>query len=122
MQIRWALTTNAGWFWNAPEDDFRHKIGRDMRFKVAPYRHPEHSKLLEKSKFLAGLWMLGHAYMVIFLAAALVAPLGILLLRFINPEIIEGRAGDFLASTVAACLLISVIGFAVRKYARWRRK
>ena len=89
-----------------------------MLLKVTPFRHPEHSALLEKSKSLARLWEMGHVFMVLYGAIAGVAPLGVLALSMIDPELTQGRAWDLAASFTAAPLLVSAIGFGLRQYAR----
>jgi hypothetical protein len=91
-----------------------------MHLKVMPFRHPELSALLEKSKSLAQHWEMGHVFMVLFGAIALVAPLEVVVLSMADPELTQGRAWDLAASFTAAPLLVSAIGFGVRQFARKR--
>jgi hypothetical protein len=93
-----------------------------MRFRVTPFRHPEYSALLERSQPLALLWGMGHVFMVVFLAIALVAPLGVVMVAMIDPEFTKERAWDLAGSCMATALLVSAMGFAVRLYAKKRGK
>ena len=93
-----------------------------MRFRVTPFTHPEYSALLERSQPLALLWGMGHVFMIVFLAMALVAPLGVVMLALIDPELTRGRAWDLAGSCTGAPLLVSAIGFSARLYAKKRGK
>jgi len=69
---------------------------------------------------LALLWGMGHVFMVVFLAIALVAPLGVVMVAMIDPACTSERAWDLAVSCTAAALLVSAMGFAVRLYAKKR--
>jgi hypothetical protein len=89
-----------------------------MRFSVTPFEHPDHTALLERSQSLARLWEMGHVFMVVSLAIALVVPLGVLMVAMIDRDVTSERAWDVAESGAAAALVISALGFAARRYAR----
>ncbi|HEY3857674.1 MAG TPA: hypothetical protein VGO67_25100 [Verrucomicrobiae bacterium] len=86
--------------------------------KATPFSHPDYSALRERSQFLATVWGIGHVFMVVFFAIAIVVPFGVGMIRMVAPDLIEGRTWDSTASCMAAPLLISAIGFAARLYAK----
>ncbi|NOS71580.1 MAG: hypothetical protein HOP33_16850 [Verrucomicrobia bacterium] len=84
---------------------------------VKPFTHPKYEALRQRSEFLATVWGVGHVFFVLFLAMALVEPLGVAMIAMIDPDLLKDRIWDFIASSVAATLLIAAIGFGVRQYA-----
>ena len=98
------------------------KAWRSYAFSVTPLRHPEYSALLERSQSLALLWGMGHFVMILFLVVALVVPLGIVMQAMIDPVFTKERAWVLAKSSTGAALFCSVMGFAVRLYARQRGK
>src|ERR1700753_4259856 len=89
-----------------------------MRFRVESFIHRDYSALLERSQMWATVWGMGHVFMVLSFAMAMVMPLGAWIIGMSAPDVIEGRAWDLIASFTSALLLISAIGFAVRSYAK----
>jgi len=88
-----------------------------MRFKAVPFTHPKYEALRQRSEFLATLWCMGHVFFVLFLTLALVMPLGVAMAAVIDSDQTKERAWDVIIASVAAALLISVMGFVVRQYA-----
>jgi hypothetical protein len=88
-----------------------------MRFSVTPFRHREYLALRERSESLALLWGVGHAFFVLFLALALITPLGVALVAMIDSDITGERAWSVAEASTVATLLFAAIGFAARRYA-----
>jgi hypothetical protein len=55
-----------------------------MRFKAKPFRHPEYDALRAQSESLAFLWGIGHGFFVLFLAMAVVAPIGVAMMAVLG--------------------------------------
>jgi hypothetical protein len=84
---------------------------------VKPFTHPKYEALRMRSESLALLWGAGHAVFVVFLACALVEPLGWTMAEMINPDLLKDRFWDLMESSVMATLFIAAIGFVVRQCA-----
>jgi uncharacterized membrane protein (DUF485 family) len=93
-----------------------------MRFSITPFSHSEYSALRKQSESLALLWGIGHAFFVLFLTFALVAPIAVAMAATIEPEISSERARDVAGSSMIAGLLISAIGVLVKWYANKKGK
>ncbi len=91
-----------------------------MRFRAAPFKHPEYSALQERSKSLASLWATGHIVFVLFLVLTFTIPLGAAMVMMIDPVVSKGRVWSAIEAGVGAALLFATIGFAVKRYARWK--
>jgi hypothetical protein len=91
-----------------------------MRLRVTPFTHPEYLALHKRNPSLALLWSMGHAFMVVFLAMALVLPLGVAMRALTDSKLTLGRARDLAVTCMTAALIISATGFAVRRYAKTR--
>jgi hypothetical protein len=63
------------------------------------------------------MWGIGHVLFVLFLAMAVVAPVGVAMVAMIDADVTRERAWTAIESSVAATLLFAVIGFVVRQYA-----
>ena len=66
------------------------------------------------------VWAMGHVFFVVCLAMAFAIPLGIIMLMWIDPEILRNRVWDVGGGSVAAVSIYAAIGFAVRRYASTR--
>ena len=83
---------------------------------IKPFTNPKYQALKQRSGFLATLFGLGHVFFVLFLALALILPVGIIGMLMIDSGLTKERAWDVMTSSVAASLLIATIGFGVRQY------
>jgi hypothetical protein len=89
-----------------------------MRFKATPFTHPEYEALRKRSEFWANVWLLGHAFFVLYSAIACAAPAIVTAVVLIDPDTLRGRAWDVGGGIMLACGMIAGLGFAVRQYAR----
>ena len=88
-----------------------------MRFKISTVSHPEHTVLKKWSKGLALLWGIGHTFFVVFLAMALAAPTGVVILGIMDPDVTKEHVWDVAISSMGAALFIAAVGFTLKWYA-----
>jgi len=84
---------------------------------VKPFSHPTYEALRQRREFWATVWGIGHVVFVLFLALALVEPLGVAMVVMIDSDLTKGRGWIVGTSGVAASLLVAAIGLGVRHYA-----
>jgi hypothetical protein len=88
-----------------------------MRFKVAPFTHPDYGALKLRSEFWAIVWGMGHLFFVLYLAIACAMPALLAIVALIDADILRGRILDVGGASVTACLLIAGLGFTTKRYA-----
>ena len=93
-----------------------------MRLSITPMENPEYLALRDRSERLALMWGIGHVLFVLFLAFALIAPVGVAMVVLIDSEVTGERAWSAAVSCVAFAMLIATCGFAVRRYAAKKGK
>ena len=91
-----------------------------MQFKAKRFTHPEYAALKQRSESLALTWGVGHAFFLIFVTAACAMPGILLFVVLIDPETLRGRALSVGGTTISACLVMAALGFAAKRFARWR--
>jgi len=82
--------------------------------------NPDYAAIKRRSESLALIWVLGHAFFIIFAAAACMMPGVLALVALIDPETVRGRALSVGATIITACLTIAAFGFAGKRYAKWK--
>ena len=73
---------------------------------------------VEPPRFFWREWGMGHLFMVLFLAIALVVRPGVVMIGIMDPDISSEHAWDVAGSCAAAALMVSALGFAVRRYSK----
>ena len=81
---------------------------------------PDFAAIKRRSEALALIWVLGHGFFIIFVAAACIMPGVLALVGLIDPETLRGRALSVGGSIISACLVVAFLGFAAKRYAKWK--
>jgi hypothetical protein len=87
-----------------------------MPLKVTAFTHPEYDALRQRSETLALWWGVAHVFFVVFASMAAAMPLVLLLLALISSDVPKERLLSVGISFSAACLIISALGFCIRRY------
>jgi hypothetical protein len=87
-----------------------------MLLKVTAFTHPEYDALRQRSEKLAVWWGVAHVFFVVFASMAAAMPLLLVLLTFISSDVPKERLLSVGISFSAACLIISALGFCIRRF------
>jgi len=87
-----------------------------MPLKVTAFTHPEYDALRQRSETLALWWGVAHVFFVVFASMAAAMPLVLVLVALISSDVPKGRPLSVGISFSAACLIISALGFCIRRY------
>ncbi len=87
-----------------------------MPLKVTAFTHPEYDALRQRSETLAVWWGVAHVFFVLFAVLAVAMPFVLVLLALISSDIPKERLLSVGISFSAACLIISALGFCIRRF------
>ena len=87
-----------------------------MPLKVTAFTHPEYDALRQRSETLALWWGVAHVLFVVFVSMAVAMPLVLVLVALISSDVPQDRLLSVGISFSAACLIISALGFCIRRY------
>jgi len=87
-----------------------------MPLKVTAFTHPEYDALRQRSETLAVWWGVAHVFFVLFASIAVAMPFVLVLVALISSDVPKERLLSVGISSSAACLVISALGFCIRRY------
>jgi predicted PurR-regulated permease PerM len=87
-----------------------------MPLKIKAFAHPEYDALRQRSQTLALWWGVAHGFFVIFSVMAVAVPLVLALMALIGSDVPKERLLSAGISSSIACLIISALGFCLRRY------
>ena len=84
--------------------------------KITAFTHPEYDAIRKRIEQLAEWWLIAHVFFVLFAILAVAMPMAMALVPLISSDVPKERLLAAGQGSFFACLLISVIGYLLRRY------